>query len=167
MVAGVAVVVVVAGVVVRLMDKILHDPKDPKLWELWYIPYYGSCRILSINRSIVVVVVVVGAESESGVGVGVESRIGSSSNSFELRTQRSPRPPSDRKGASRREPGTLHGCATIVASDPYHPTPSRRTLSMKDGKAMMISMIRNFSEIPERRMLCPSVQEHVAARGAP
>ena len=34
------------------MDKILHDPKDPKLWELWYIPYYGSCRILSINRSI-------------------------------------------------------------------------------------------------------------------
>ena len=35
---------------VRLMDKILHDPKDPKLWELWYIPYYGSCRILSINH---------------------------------------------------------------------------------------------------------------------
>ena len=33
------------------MEKILHDPKDPKLWELWYIPYYGSCRILSINRS--------------------------------------------------------------------------------------------------------------------
>ena len=33
------------------MDKILHDPKDPKLWELWYIPYYGSCRILSINRT--------------------------------------------------------------------------------------------------------------------
>ena len=26
---------------IRLMDKILHDPKDPKLWELWYIPYYG------------------------------------------------------------------------------------------------------------------------------
>ena len=22
---------------------------DPKLWELWYIPYNGSCRILSIN----------------------------------------------------------------------------------------------------------------------
>ena len=21
------------------MDKILHDPKDPILWELWYIPY--------------------------------------------------------------------------------------------------------------------------------
>ena len=34
---------------IRLMDKILHDPKDPKLWELWYIPYNGSCRILSIN----------------------------------------------------------------------------------------------------------------------
>ena len=32
------------------MDKILHDPKDLKLWELWYIPYYGSC-ILSINRN--------------------------------------------------------------------------------------------------------------------
>ena len=26
---------------IRLMDKILHDPKDPKLWELWYIPYNG------------------------------------------------------------------------------------------------------------------------------
>ena len=25
----------------RLMDKVLHDPKDPKLWELWYIPYNG------------------------------------------------------------------------------------------------------------------------------
>ena len=36
--------------VIRLMDKILHYLKDPKLWELWYIPYYGSCRILSINR---------------------------------------------------------------------------------------------------------------------
>ena len=24
-----------------LMDKILHYLKDPKLWELWYIPYYG------------------------------------------------------------------------------------------------------------------------------
>ena len=32
------------------MDKILHDPEDPKLWELRYIPYYGSCRILSISR---------------------------------------------------------------------------------------------------------------------
>ena len=33
------------------MDKILHDLKDSKLWELWYIPYYGSCRILSINSN--------------------------------------------------------------------------------------------------------------------
>ena len=24
------------------MDKFLHDPKDPKLWELWYIPYNGA-----------------------------------------------------------------------------------------------------------------------------
>ena len=32
------------------MVKILHVPKDLKLWELWYIPYYGKCRILSINR---------------------------------------------------------------------------------------------------------------------
>ena len=35
---------------ILLMDKILHDRKDSKLWELWYIPYYGSCRILSISR---------------------------------------------------------------------------------------------------------------------
>ena len=27
--------------VIQLMDKILHDPKEPKLWELWYIPYNG------------------------------------------------------------------------------------------------------------------------------
>ena len=27
--------------VMRLMDKILHYLKDPKLWELWYIPYNG------------------------------------------------------------------------------------------------------------------------------
>ena len=27
-------------------------PKDPKLWELWYIPYYGSCRIYIINSMI-------------------------------------------------------------------------------------------------------------------
>ena len=33
------------------MDKILHYLKEPKLWELWYIPYNGSCRILSINRT--------------------------------------------------------------------------------------------------------------------
>ena len=25
----------------RLMDKILHDLKDSKLWEVWYIPYNG------------------------------------------------------------------------------------------------------------------------------
>ena len=37
---------------IGLMDKILHYLKDPKLWELWYIPYYGSCRILSINRRV-------------------------------------------------------------------------------------------------------------------
>ena len=24
------------------MDKILHDPMDPKLWELWYIPIMGN-----------------------------------------------------------------------------------------------------------------------------
>ena len=24
-----------------LMIKILHYLKDPKLWEFWYIPYYG------------------------------------------------------------------------------------------------------------------------------
>ena len=35
---------------IRLMVKILHDLKDPKLWELRYIPYFGSCRILTINR---------------------------------------------------------------------------------------------------------------------
>ena len=29
------------GALILLMDKILHDPKDPKLWELWYIPYNG------------------------------------------------------------------------------------------------------------------------------
>ena len=29
------------SVPILLMDKILHDPKDPKLWELWYIPYNG------------------------------------------------------------------------------------------------------------------------------
>ena len=34
------------------MDKILHDLKDSKLWELWYILYNGSCRILSINSII-------------------------------------------------------------------------------------------------------------------
>ena len=28
-----------------LMIYILHDLKNPKLWELWYIPCYGKCRI--------------------------------------------------------------------------------------------------------------------------
>ena len=27
--------------IIRLMDKILHYFKYPKLWELWYIPYNG------------------------------------------------------------------------------------------------------------------------------
>ena len=26
---------------IRLMIQILHDLKDPKLWEFWNIPYYG------------------------------------------------------------------------------------------------------------------------------
>ena len=26
---------------VLLMIEILHYLKDPKLWKLWYIPYYG------------------------------------------------------------------------------------------------------------------------------
>ena len=30
-----------SALVILLMDKILHDPKDPTLWELWYIPYNG------------------------------------------------------------------------------------------------------------------------------
>ena len=42
------------------------------------------------------------------------------------------------ENASRRSPAALNGCATGVASDSYHPTPSRETLSMKDGKAMVI-----------------------------
>ena len=37
--------------IIRLMVKILHYLKDPKLWELQYIPSYGSCRILTINRT--------------------------------------------------------------------------------------------------------------------
>ena len=31
------------------MIEILHYLKDPKLWELWYIPYYGYGRIYIIN----------------------------------------------------------------------------------------------------------------------
>ena len=30
--------------VILLMDRILHDPKDPKLWELWYISYNPITR---------------------------------------------------------------------------------------------------------------------------
>ena len=37
---------------IRLMDKILHDLKDSKLRELRYIPYYGKCRILTINSMV-------------------------------------------------------------------------------------------------------------------
>ena len=29
---------------------ILHYLKDPKLWEIRYIPRYGSCRIYIISR---------------------------------------------------------------------------------------------------------------------
>ena len=29
------------ALVLRLMVKILHYLKDPKLWALWYIPHYG------------------------------------------------------------------------------------------------------------------------------
>ena len=31
-------------------DIILHYLKDPKLWELRYLPYYGLCRMYIINR---------------------------------------------------------------------------------------------------------------------
>ena len=35
-----------------LIVQILHDLKEPKLWELWYIPYSGQwqCRLHIINR---------------------------------------------------------------------------------------------------------------------
>ena len=29
------------------MIEILHYLKDPKLWELWYLPHYGKCRIFA------------------------------------------------------------------------------------------------------------------------
>ena len=32
---------VFALVIIRLMIEFLHYLKDPKLWELWYIPYFG------------------------------------------------------------------------------------------------------------------------------
>ena len=31
------------------MVQILHDLQDPRLWELWYIPYEGYRRIYSIS----------------------------------------------------------------------------------------------------------------------
>ena len=31
---------------ILLMIDILHYLKDPKLWELWYIPYYGLLQDL-------------------------------------------------------------------------------------------------------------------------
>ena len=34
-----------AAVVVLLMLQTLHYLEDPKLWELWYTPYLGKCRI--------------------------------------------------------------------------------------------------------------------------
>ena len=34
-----------------LMIQILHYLNDPKLWELWYIPYYGKYRIYIITRT--------------------------------------------------------------------------------------------------------------------
>ena len=33
----------------RLMIDILHYLKDPKLWEFWYSPYTGHCRIYITN----------------------------------------------------------------------------------------------------------------------
>ena len=32
------------------MIQTLHCLKGPKPWELWYIPYYGSCGIYIINH---------------------------------------------------------------------------------------------------------------------
>ena len=57
----------IEGLGIRLMDKILHYFKYPKLWELWYIPYYGSCRILSISRRDL------GAGDEPAVVLGLRS----------------------------------------------------------------------------------------------
>ena len=36
--------------ILRLMIQILHYRKDPKLWDFWFIPYYGWCRIYIINH---------------------------------------------------------------------------------------------------------------------
>ena len=52
---------------VLLMIYILHYLQDPKLGELWTIPYYGYCRIYIINRikSRSIVPVLVGMNSNA------------------------------------------------------------------------------------------------------
>ena len=35
--------------VLLLMMSMLHCHKGPKLWEVWYIPCYESCRIYILN----------------------------------------------------------------------------------------------------------------------
>ena len=69
------------------MDKILHDLKDSKLWELWYIPYYGSCRILSINRGVKnmpqhapILLYVVGCPSSASLEIPIPLHYGISFN---------------------------------------------------------------------------------------
>ena len=34
------------------LGTLLHYLQDPKLWALWYVPYYGYCRIYIINRRV-------------------------------------------------------------------------------------------------------------------
>ena len=34
------------------MVAILHYLKVPELWELWYVPYFGQCRVYIIIRSL-------------------------------------------------------------------------------------------------------------------
>ena len=48
------------------MPDILHYHIDPKLWELWSIPYYGYCRISIINHISIKTIGVVFLASESG-----------------------------------------------------------------------------------------------------
>ena len=43
------------------MIEILHYLKDPKLWELWYIPYYGPNNVGPVR----------GLNSKRGWGLGV------------------------------------------------------------------------------------------------
>ena len=47
----VGITVVASPSLLLLMIEILHDFKDPKLWDLWYIPYYRQYRVYIINRS--------------------------------------------------------------------------------------------------------------------